>query len=456
MVALQNLYEASPISLQHFMTSLAGFRNNYSRYGTVYREHREWLENFDKYSLEQKVSHQIEELNRFLEYAAAHSEYYSELLTTFAEQRIHSLTDMHRIPLLEKDILRTDIDRIMTVPLRGSIVTRTGGTTGKTVTVRFTREDFMKRMAMLDHFKARAGFEHRKMRRATFTPKNIIPAKQTKQIFWRYNRACKQMLYSVSHLRQKNLHSYVESLNAFKPHAIDGFFSGMLDVANYMERNSIQPAFRPVALFPTSETITDSGRRTLERVFGAKVYDQYAASEGAPFVTECAYGSLHIEHSSGIFEELDSVSHEIAVTSFTTHGTPLIRYRIGDSMVLSDATDCDCGIESLVVERIEGRKDDYLFRADGERVYSSLMNNLFKDLPNSVKKAQAIQATQDSITLLLEIDEKRYTSQDSDTIRRAFYQIFEETTELEIKPVTEIPREKSGKHRLIKNLIITA
>lgn len=453
MAVLQNLYEVSPITLQHFMTSLAGYRKNFSRYGKVYKEHRKWLENFDTYTLEQKVSYQVDQLNRFLEYAAKHSKFYSEQLATFRGQRINSIADLRKLPLLEKDVLRNDIDRIMTVPRRGSIVSSTGGTTGKSLTVRFIREDFMKRMAMLDHFKARLGFEHRKMRRATFMGKNIIPAGQSKPIFWRYNQACKQMLYSPQHLRQDNLHRFVENLNTYKPHAIDGFFSGMLDIANYMERNDIQPTFRPVALFPNSETLTDSGRQTLERVFGAKVYNQYGASEGPPFVTECAYGSLHVEHSTGVFEELDPVSHEVAVTSFTTHGTPLIRYRIGDSMVFSDATDCECGNATILVEHIEGRKDDYLFRADGGRIYSSLLNNLFKEIPNSVKKAQARQSVRNSVTLLLEVDETRYTQQHSDIIRRAFYRIFDAETELVITPVQEISREKSGKHRLIRNLL---
>jgi len=89
--------------------------------------------------------------------------------------------------------------------------------------------------------------------------------------------------------------------------------------------------------------LTKSGRELLERVFKCKVYDQYASSEGAPFVTECENQVLHMELASGVFEHFEDGSDEVLVTSFTTHGTPLIRYRIGDSMTFSEKVKtCKC------------------------------------------------------------------------------------------------------------------
>ncbi|MCY1690886.1 hypothetical protein OVA29_09590 [Exiguobacterium sp. SL14] len=78
----------------------------------------------------------------------------------------------------------------------------------------------------------------------------------------------------------------------------------------------------------------------IEDVFHGPVFDQYASSEGAPIVSECRFGQKHLHHEMGIIE-LD-VDGEILVTSFDTHGTPLIRYRVGDRMTLSQRT-CSCG-----------------------------------------------------------------------------------------------------------------
>lgn len=60
-------------------------------------------------------------------------------------------------------------------------------------------------------------------------------------------------------------------------------------------------------------------------------------------------GNLHLELQSGVFEVLDNENMSISfcmlvVTSFTSEGTPLIRYDIGDSITLEDKSKkCVCG-----------------------------------------------------------------------------------------------------------------
>ena len=257
------------------------------------------------------------------------------------------------------------------------------------------------------------------------------------------------MIYSTFHITDENLARYVESLNRFQPHALDGFFTSMVDVANYIERHGLELKFRPVAIFPTSETVTDAGRELLERVFKTKVYNQYASSEGAPFVTECAEGSLHVEMSSGVFEH--TADGEVLVTSFTTHGTPLIRYRIGDSMAPLDRTGCACGIDSQMVASITGRKDDFLYRADGAKINAGNVANLFKNMPNALVRAQALQDRMDEVRILMEVDPARYSPAYDDLLRAEFAHKFGPQTALIIEHVESIPRESSGKHRLIKN-----
>ncbi len=58
-----------------------------------------------------------------------------------------------------------------------------------------------------------------------------------------------------------------------------------------------------------------------------------------PLFGECEYGNLHYDITTGVIENIDN-SNEILVTSFLNYGTPLIRYRIGDSMVLKSTINC--------------------------------------------------------------------------------------------------------------------
>jgi phenylacetate-CoA ligase len=363
---------------------------------------------------------------------------------------IKSIEDLKVLPIVDKEMLRENIADVVTISRQGAVEGHTGGTTGKSLVVLMTPEDMMKRMAMLDHFKARVGFEHLKMKRATFNGKHIVPPNQKKKVFWRYNAACKQMIYSSFHITEENMKYYVESLNKFKPHAIDGFFMSMCDIAGYIERHNIKLEFQPIAIFPTSETLTQSGRELLERVFKCKVYDQYASSEGAPFVTECPNQTPHIELASGVFEHFEEGSDEVLVTSFTTHGTPLIRYKIGDSMKFADGNaTCTCGMQTPIVLEIQGRRLDFLYTSDGAKIYH--VAGLFKSIPPAVIRSQFVQNQKEEIILKLEVDKKLYKPEYDELLRYEFIHKFGIGTKIIIEHVDEIPREKSGKFRMIKN-----
>lgn len=449
---LENFYDKSPIFFQNMMVTISGYQRNMTRYGKEYHEYLNFLSEFDSWSLNRKLDFQLKQMVKFIKYANDNSEFYRNLYKNIDINSIRTIKDLKKLPIVDKEMLRENIDDVFTISPKEAVEGHTGGTTGKSLVVLFTPEDMMKRMAMLDHFKLRVGFEHRKMKRATFNGKHIIPPNQKRKVFWRYNASCKQMIYSSFHLTEENMGYYVESLNKFKPHAIDGFFMSMCDIAGYIERHNIKLEFIPIAIFPTSETLTKSGRELLERVFKCKVYDQYASSEGAPFVAECINQVLHLELASGIFEHFEKESNEVLVTSFTTHGTPLIRYRIGDEMVLNnDNRECECGMKAPIVKEIQGRKLDFLYRADGAKINGGNVANLFKNMPNALVRAQTVQEEIDEITIMLEVDKNLYKPEYDDLLRDEFIHKFGSKTKIIIEHVDEIPREKSGKFKMIKN-----
>jgi phenylacetate-CoA ligase len=454
MELLEKIYDKAPIFFQNIMVTLSGYQRNRTRYGKVYYEQLKFLKEFDKWNLNEKLEYQKEELIKFIRYAYENSKFYRELYRDIDIDSIQSFEDLKKLPIVDKEMLRLNISAANTIPRKGAVEGHTGGTTGKSLVVLMTPEDMMKRMAMLDHFKARFGFEHRKMKRATFNGKHIVPPGQKKKVFWRYNAACKQMIYSTFHITEENMRFYVESFNRFKPNAIDGSVMAMCDIAGYIERHNIELEFKPVAIFPTGETLTESGRELLERVFNCKVYNQYASSEGAPFVTECEKQVLHVELASGVFENLEEENDEILVTSFTTHGTPLIRYKIGDAMRFDNNRRlCECGMETQIVKEIHGRGLDFLYKPDGAKISMGNVSNLFKNMPNSLVRAQTVQDKMDEIKILLEVDKSLYRSEYDDLLKDEFLHKFGPKTKIVIEHVDEIPREKSGKFRIVKNNI---
>jgi len=453
MGVIDQIYNRSPLFFQNIMVSCSGYQRNLTRYGRVYYEHLRFLAEFDSWPLDKKIQYQTTELIRFVRYAFEHSRFYRNLYQDIDINSLSRLEDLRKLPVVDKEMLRENIESVFTVPRVKGIKIHTGGTTGTSLGVLFTPDDMMKRMATLDHFKKRVGFEHLRMRRATFNGKRIVPANQSGKVFWRYNSACKQMIYSAFHINEENLKYYVESLNDFRPHAIDGFFMSICDVAGYIERHGIKLSFKPIAIFPTSETLTESGRELLERVFKCKVYDQYASAEGAPFVTECPSQVKHVELSSGVFENLEGGNDEILVTSFTTHGTPLIRYRIGDSMLFEKKNNlCACGTKGLIVKEIRGRRLDFLYASNGAKVRQP--TDAIKKTSNSVIRAQFVQDRIGEVLVKLEVDESLYRPEYDDLFRDELTYKLGRETKITIEHVDAIPREKSGKFRVIKNNVV--
>lgn len=451
---LKNIYESSPLWLQNLFISAYGYKLLKQRYGKVYFNSRE---NYLRKSYENRDEEeyfQFLELKKFIDYAYQNSVFYQKLYEDFDLSKIESIDDLSLLPILEKEEFRLNIDSIYTVSETESIPSFTGGTTGKAIKVLFTKEDFQKRMAYLDAFKMKIGVDPFKSKKATFSGRQFTKP-GTSEVFWRYNRAYNQKLYSTFDLTEENMSFYVEDLNQFKPEVINGFVSAIYEIAKYIETEHLTLEFSPKAIFTTSETLLVHHRELIERVFKSKIYNQYASAEGAPFVTECKEGNLHYNLDTGVIEFIETpYGNEILVTSFTTHGTPLIRYRIGDKIELSNKIDCKCGSSHPIVEKIEGRQVEFLISVDGKKVSLSHLADVIKGLPNNVKKMQFVQEQKDVIKIKLIVDAGSYHQKDEDSIVNEMHYRFGASMTIIFEYVESIPREKSGKFALIKNKLV--
>ncbi len=211
------------------------------------------------------------------------------------------------------------------------------------------------------------------------------------------------------------------------------------------------------AFFPTAETILPIHREVIQSVLGCKVADQYASSEGAPFILECTEGSLHIHPLTGIFEVVDenlklAQEGEILVTSFATEGTPLIRYRIGDRIKLAPKENkCSCGSVFPVVKTIEGRSTDYILTPTNGKINYVNITNSTKGIVGIIQ-FQVIQNELERVEVLV-IANKNFDEKQQSKFKYALSERFGRDMFIEMKVVDNIIKEKSGKFRVVKNNI---
>lgn len=446
----KKLYDLSPVLIQNFLTSLYGAKLIKARYNKTYYEHLNFLRN-NFYTIDHKEI-QMKNLNEFLKVIKEQSPYYQKFLKN-VKLPLTKIEELEKLPQMSKEIIRNSLEEIITISKEEGIASFTGGTTGKSLNVYYTKEDIQKRMAFLDFFKERHGV-YKGMRRASFTGKNLVPLKQKTKCFWRYNKPLNQLLFSSFHLTKENIPYYIKELNKFKPESMDGFPSVMFNLAQHIIKNNIVLEFVPKAIFPTAETLTDYERQIIEKAFKSKVRNQYASSEGAPFITECPQGNLHLDIITGVFEKKvkENNTSGILVTAFETKGTPLLRYDIGDVLEFSNDK-CSCEYKTPIVNKIVGRDMDVLYSMERGKISNANMSNTIKSLPNSVVNIQFIQSELDTIVIKIVRDEKLFKkSHEEEIINETKIRLGEKLI-YKVEYVKDIPVEKSGKFRMIKNTL---
>ena len=218
-----------------------------------------------------------------------------------------------------------------------------------------------------------------------------------------------------------------------------------------MEQHGLSLESPPRVVFTTSEELYDFQRKTIESAFGCKAANQYASAEGAPFVVECPKGSLHYDLRSGVIELLPA--GDVLITSFTTHGTPLARYAIGDCIDFFDSErNCDCENNNPVVSAIHGRHQDYLISEERGIVAVGLVD-IFKKVPSIFNMSQIVQRELNRVELFLVADDKQSAFAYFPVLESELRKRMGNSIKIDIYLVDNIASEKNGKYRYIKNML---
>ena len=444
------------------MVSVKGWQIHKTRYlSSSHREAAQWLESNERMAAERLKESQFQQLRSFIEHCYQASPYYRRkfCLHGLRPGDIKDPRDIIKIPVTPKTDLREQTDSFFTRKIDRRMVTvHTSGTTGSPLTVYFSPEDIGARFAFLERCRRWAGVRVGQ-RRATFSGQSIVPKRQSSAPFWRFNRPGRQMLFSSYHLSNEHLPEYARALKECNPEIIEGYPSSIHIVAEYFLRNHLLGVVKPAAVLVTAETVLPHQREAIEKAFEAKLFNQYASSEGAPFISECRAGHLHTHLDSGLIEILRSDGTptqpgelgEMVVTSFTTRMTPLLRYAIGDVAVpANDAEKCPCGLPFPFVQAIGGRVDDILYTRD--RGYVGRLDTVFKKLPNSLVEAQIIQISLERIILRVVPDRKRYRPAHAALVVSEMRKRLGQVVDIQVEELEQIPRSANGKMRPVINL----
>ena len=442
------LIRNTSVSIQNILISIYNSWQYRVRHSGVYSYYREYYFNLNETNQLDTEAEAKERLRFFLTESTINSSWYKN----------HAgIIDLSKFPILNKKDIVNNLNKIATISEKEAIVSLTGGTTGASMKVLYTKENTQERHALLDHFRAQYGYKLGK-KCAWFSGKNIVTEDNIKKgICYRDDYINKIRFFSTFHITDKNFDVYWAAFNKFAPEFIVGFPSSVYELCSMAAARGLKLENTVKAFFPTAETLLPIHREVIGSVLGCKIADQYASSEGAPFILECEHGGLHIHPLTGVFEVVDenmqpAQEGEILVTSFTTEGTPLIRYRIGDRIKLApEDKQCVCGSCFPLVEKIEGRSTDYILSPTHGKVNLGNISNSTKGV-DGIIQFQVIQEAVDSVEVLV-VASSAFNEKEVNKFIAALVERFGPQISIKVQTVAEIPKEKSGKFRIVKNLL---
>lgn len=393
-------------------------------------------------SSEQILKFQEKKLRDIILYAYNNVPYYKELFDKIklVPADIATIEDLKKIPVLTKDAIRKNYQDIISSAYKAKdkklIYVSTTGSSGIPLKIALSAQEMtysylllhygyfksgVRLFAKIAHLKALSGPKIEKSR----NPLSLL----------------KEYEVDLKNGPSKN----IQELNTIKPDYIYGYPSYLSLAAKFILANNSKLVFKPRGIFTNGEILTDSAKSLISKAFGCPVKDTYGSAEFFRIAFECKCGNLHIIPDSVIMETQDNASEAI-ITSLYHRAMPLIRYKIGDCLSISNEK-CGCNLNFTIIKNIIGRSDDFLLLPSG-RIISARAINLLDDVPGVIEY-QIIQQQKDYFEVLVKPDvlfSDKSTQQIKDIIQSG---CMGESIQINIITTDNIKRSQTGKLRAV-------
>lgn len=453
------LYRRSPIRFQNLMVGTYGWILKRRRYGPEHDRTLAYLMDTMSWSRERLEALTLSRLQDTLIYAGQWVPHYREQWKKlgFDPRDVKRIEDIRQLPALEKDELKADARRFVSAEYseRQLFAGNTSGTTGKPVTTYKDSGCYQRVWAFQERQRWIWGITGSGARVAIGV-RPIVPMDERRPPFWRHDWSENAWHFSNFHMSEATLDAYVDKVAEIAPEEINAYPSGVYLIAAHALARGEQ-RIRPKAVITCAETLYVEQRATIEEAFQCKVADQYGAAEVVFWTAQCPHGHYHTAPEFGLLESVGPDGQPIwdepgdaLGTGFVNRAQVLIRYRLGDSVVLPRQTvDCPCGWQTPLMTQVIGRIDDTLYTPDGRAL--GRLDIVLKKVPG-VLEAQLVQDARDH--LLVNLVPVAGREEVAETlIRERIHGYFGATMRVDFAWVAQIARTKSGKFRFQVNKV---
>ncbi len=384
---------------------------------------------------------QLNKLKALVTHAYKHSTFYKKLLDDLhmTPDSIKTLEDLKRLPILTKKDL---VDHNKSMHTTDSFKFKklynvlTSGSTGVPLT--FKRDEYA------DSFNRASIKRGYSWYGVQVWERNLY--------FWGYDfdkmRALKVRFqdfllnrFRLFNYKERDIESLIHKLK--KVSYISGYSSIIYRLAKLINAKDLNLTFNRLKMVKgTSEKIYDSYINEVQKAFGKKMICEYGSVESGIIAFECPHGKIHINMEGVIVEEDQG---EIIMTNLAMKSFPIIRYRLGDYIVLADADEvCSCGRQHRILHEITGRIGREVYGVS--QVYPSMsFLHLFKNLNKEHQLTLTYQVIQPEKGKLIFNVEETLTAEQYNLLEQEIIKYFKDDMSFEIHHTESLNKNARGK-----------
>jgi phenylacetate-CoA ligase len=392
-------------------------------------------------------------------YAKKNVPFYQDVFKNIDPRSFRTLADLSQVPTLSKTTLKQRAGELVNPSYDGLVLRKTtGGSTGAPVTIFHSSES----LAAIDAAYWRGyGWAGISMcdKQARFW--GVPHGWKARLVSSMKDLALNRLRCSAFSINDEDLSGYYRKLDRFSPRFLYGYVSMLEVFARFLLRERLTFTFPLTAVIATSEVLTASHRKLFAEVFKCRVFNEYGCGEVGTIAHECEEGALHISAENMIIEIVKDGKQvgpgekgDIVVTELNNIAMPLIRYNLEDIGWLEKNT-CSCGRNLPVLGDVVGRSYDTIYNKEGKSFHGEFFMYMFEELQDQgvgVSSFQVIQENFEKFTIkMVMASEAKHVVESY--IEKRVKESYGDYAKLEVHLVDSIPREKSGKIRLIKTLL---
>jgi phenylacetate-CoA ligase len=426
-------------------------------YGKMYRKTRKFLDESQYYDRDQINEMQFLKLKEIVSECYRKSSFYGCFYKEhgFSPEMLKDISDINKIPLIDKSIVRNEIKNIsISLPFKYFVSTsHTGGTSSSPMFFPETIESKFLERAFNDRLYCWHGLK------VTDSKISLKGAPASHNGSWFYNFFLKSTIFPLWDISEVGITRYSKVIQKIKPEAIVFSYPSLVYAyAKAINSGLIPEPISIKKIFCSSETLFSYQIKEIQKAFGITPVDYYGQNERVSLIQQCINHEFHIIPEYGITEILDENNKqltkegevgEIVGTGFLNRAFPLIRYRTGDLAVVGSNNTCSCRLPYKRIKRIEGRSGDFILTPSGKLVSPTVIEFAIRYIKN-FKDVEIVQTDIDTLEIWV-VPDTLYDKKEGGRFAEGVKAMIGEEISVRITLVDEIERPLSQKRRFIKS-----